>query len=155
VGWLYWVETNARRNMTMGSQTEMEFRDSKSVGKGNTALFQLQSVNPVKVWDITNPQNVDSIVPLSTSGGFQFEDSATSLRQYIAFSSNSKLLDSSVTYFGPVVNQNLHADSAVDMVIVSSPLFLSQAEQLKKFHETHDSLTSIIVTPQQIYNEFS
>ena len=40
-------------------------------------------------------------------------------------------------------------------MIVSHPNFLVPAERLADFHQEKDDITSVIVTPQQIYNEFS
>ena len=42
-----------------------------------------------------------------------------------------------------------------DFIIVAYPDFVSQANSLANIHSTNDSLTSVIVTPSQIYNEFS
>ena len=42
----------------------------------------------------------------------------------------------------------------VDYLIVSHPTFLEQANRLATFHETK-GLNVEVVSPQQIYNEFS
>jgi len=42
-----------------------------------------------------------------------------------------------------------------DMIIVTHPLFMSYAGQLAALHLAEDDITSIIVTPEQVYNEFS
>lgn len=156
VGWLYYIETNVRRSLTFpATSTQMEFRDIKSVKAGNTSLFSLSTFNHVQVWDITNPQNIDSIhLSAVGNGAYNFEMPSSSLKQYIAFTNTSKSF-LTPTYFGKVANQNLHAMPQADMLIVSSPLFMSQAQQLAKFHETHDNLKVNVVTTQQVYNEFS
>jgi len=41
------------------------------------------------------------------------------------------------------------------MIIISHPLFLKYAQQLADIHLVNDNLESLIVTPEQIYNEFS
>ena len=57
---------------------------------------------------------------------------------------------------GEVVNQNLHNTPInVEYVIVSHPNFLVPAERLADFHQEKDDISSIVVTPKQIYNEFS
>ncbi len=156
VGWLYYVEANARRQLIMGSQTQLEFRDSKSVGSGNVSQFNISAINPIKVWDITNPQNIDSVTFLSTNAGnYQFELPTDTLKQFIAFSASSKLIDSNVTNCGMVPNQNLHADSLADLIIVTHPLYLSQANELANFHRKHDSLRVEVATTLEVYNEFS
>ena len=43
----------------------------------------------------------------------------------------------------------------VEFVIVSHPDFFSAANRLADFHLEKDNMNSIVVTPQQIYNEFS
>ena len=57
---------------------------------------------------------------------------------------------------GAVTAQNLHALPQTDMVILSPPAFLSEAERLAAKHRTkRDSISVTIVTPEQVYNEFS
>lgn len=60
-------------------------------------------------------------------------------------------------YVSNISNQNHHADKQADMVIIipTSGKLLEQAERLKKFHETHDSLSVNIVKADELYNEFS
>lgn len=60
-------------------------------------------------------------------------------------------------YVKNISNQDLHADSNIDMVIIipASQNTIAQAERLKAFHETHDSLKVRIVPADELYNEFS
>ena len=60
-------------------------------------------------------------------------------------------------YLYNITNQDHHADSAVDMVIIipTSQKLLSEAERLKTLHETYDSLRVRIVPADELYNEFS
>ncbi|SEA29124.1 Por secretion system C-terminal sorting domain-containing protein [Segatella bryantii] len=64
---------------------------------------------------------------------------------------------SAPTYVCNITNQDHHADSLADMVIVipTSQKLLEQAKRLKLFHETHDSLSVNIVPADELYNEFS
>ena len=56
-----------------------------------------------------------------------------------------------------ITNQNLHADTPVDMVIIipTSQQLLQQAERLKALHEQHDGYRVRIVPADELYNEFS
>ena len=56
---------------------------------------------------------------------------------------------------GRVSNQNLHASGPADLIIVAYPEYESQANAIASIHNTHDNLSSVVVTPAQIYNEFS
>lgn len=60
-------------------------------------------------------------------------------------------------YLYRITNQDHHADSAVDMVIIipTSQKLLSEAERLKTLHETYDSLRVRIIPADELYNEFS
>ena len=60
-------------------------------------------------------------------------------------------------YDGSVGQQDLHADSAIDMVIVIPPSqkWLAEAQRLKDLHERHDSLRIKIVAEDLLWNEFS
>ena len=56
-----------------------------------------------------------------------------------------------------LMNQDHHADSAVDMVIIipTSQKWLSQAERIKQLHEQRDGLKVRIVPADELYHEFS
>ena len=58
---------------------------------------------------------------------------------------------------GQIANQDHHADSPVDMVILipSSRKLLAQAERLKQMHETRDGLRVRLIAVDELYNEFS
>ncbi len=152
IGWLYYVEVNARRQLTMGTQNQMEFRDNKSAGAGKTALYNISSIAPIQIWDVSNLQNVSNVTLATVPGGYQFTLPSDTMKEFIAFT--GKAIDSAV-YFGKVANQNLHADNQADLVIISNPMFLAQAERLANFHRNHDNLKVNVSTTQQVYNEFS
>jgi hypothetical protein len=60
-------------------------------------------------------------------------------------------------YVYNITNQDLHADSFADMVIIipTSQKLRPQAERLKKFHEERDGMRVNIVPADELYNEFS
>ncbi|MGZ4078413.1 MAG: type IX secretion system sortase PorU, partial [Bacteroidia bacterium] len=151
VAWLDYIDVNVRRQLLM-SGNQMAFRDAQSMGAGNIAQYSLTSNVPVQVWDITDPANIRLQTLASAGTTYQFTLPADSLKQFVAF-------DGTAFYTpgisGTVANQNLHALSNKNMIIVTYPDFYDEAMQLAAFHETHDTLSTIVVTTQQIYNEFS
>lgn len=152
VAWLDYIEVNARRLLTM-SGAQMIFRDVQSVGSGNVAEYGLTSSLPVQVWDISDITNAKSQV-LTSGGGsiYKFTLPADTLKQFVAFTGSSF---NTPTAAGAVANQDLHSLTAKDFIIVTHPDFYQQAMQLAAHHETRDTLSTAVVTPQQIYNEFS
>lgn len=152
VGWLNWVRVNARRQLKM-SGGMMNFRDTKSVGAGNVAQYFLNGYTPaLTVWDVTDIANAGQQVFSVNAGDLVWTLPSDALHEFIAFDGSQFYTP---TYFGEVPNQNLHALQPVDYIIVSHPDFLAQANELAQLHEERDHLSYIIVTPQQIYNEFS
>lgn len=154
VAWLDYIEIILKRGLSM-SGTQMLFRSLGSVGTGNVSEFQIGNANgSVRVWEVTDPTNV-SERQLSLAGSTaSFKVETDSLREFVAFNGGGFY---SVETIGQVANQNLHGLSQADMVIVSHPNFLSEAERLANFHQQSsvNPLSVHIVTPEQIYNEFS
>lgn len=152
IAWLDYIEVNVRRQLTMNG-SQLIFRDAQSVGTGNLAEYNVISNSPIQIWDISNIANIklQSVInPVATLN--QFVLPADSLKQFIAFTGTSYLTPSSS---GIIANQDLHALSDKDYIIVAHPDFYQEALQLAAHHEGKDALSSIVVTPQQIYNEFS
>lgn len=151
IGWLDFIEVNARRQLIM-SGNQMAFRDGQSVGVGNVAQYSLVSSVPIQIWDITEPTNAFFQTTTLSGSNYQFILPADELKQFIAFDGLSYFTP---TISGSVVNQNLHALSNKNFILVSHPDFYSDALELAAFHENKDSLSAVVVTTQQIYNEFS
>ncbi len=151
--WLDYLVLNIRSQLVMtGSQ--MHFRDVESVGPGNISSFQLSGAqSSFRVWDITDPYNVKELPAIYASGTLQLKARTDSLRSFILFDNTSFLTPEIIE--NPVPNQDLHGLDPVDMVIVSHPDFLDQANQLANLHLAQDNLRTVVATPDQIYNEFS
>lgn len=151
LGWLDYIEVNARRQLIM-SGDQMAFRDAQSMGAGNIAQYDVVSSLPIQIWDVTEPTNVFLQTTNLIGSTYQFILPSDTLKQFVAYNGLSYLTPG---ISGTVVNQNLHALSNKDYIIVAHPDFYSDAMQLAAYHESADTLSTIVVTPQQIYNEFS
>ncbi|PKP38294.1 MAG: hypothetical protein CVT98_05220, partial [Bacteroidetes bacterium HGW-Bacteroidetes-15] len=82
----------------------------------------------------------------------QFKRSTEILREFIAFKPEQAF---SVKVLGDVPNQNIHGEPQPEMVIVTHPNFLSQANELAQLHLENSGLQTLVLTNQQVYNEFS
>ena len=154
LGWVNSIVLNARRYLDFsGTSSQFEFRDTRSVGPGNIAEFQILNTNAsTEVWDITDPVNVSARTTQVSGNNLSFVANANDLREYITFANGSYL---SVETKGIVENQNLHSLPNANMIIVTHPTFLKQANEVAAFHREKDNLTVNVVTTQQIFNEFS
>ena len=105
------------------------------------------------MWDVTDPTNVSKLVTSVTANTLSFTDSLNILHNYIAFNSSSYLTPA---LKAQISNQNIHSISTnTEFIIVCYPDFLPAAKRLADFHFETDNIISVVVTPQQIYNEFS
>ncbi|HNW98098.1 MAG TPA: type IX secretion system sortase PorU [Bacteroidales bacterium] len=152
IGWLNYIELNVMRHLTF-SGSQLIFRNASSVGTGNISEFTIGNASPdLKIWDITNPINaVEQQYTLSGSNA-QFKIATDTLKEFIAFNGAFYLKP---IIIGKIENQNLHALGQVNYIIVTHPDFILEANRLASFHSDNNGLTSVVVTPAQIYNEFS
>ena len=152
-GWLDWITLQVRCSSSFDGSF-VQFIDSKSVAPGRITGFSIQnnSTNPI-IWDVTDPENVRQIAYTQAGGKIGFKCSTDTLKTFIAFSSDDAKVPAIKT--NSVPNQDLHSSSAADMIIVTHPLFKPYAEKLADIHLKEQGITSQIVTPEQIYNEFS
>ncbi|MCW3121004.1 MAG: hypothetical protein JWQ38_496 [Flavipsychrobacter sp.] len=153
IGYLDYVEINARRNLVMTGE-QMGFRDMRSVGTGNVVNYQLQGADGnTRVWDITNPQ-VPVLMNGSLNGNvYSFTQDAQVLHEFVAMNTSGKFF--TPKFVATVANQNLHAMPQSDCIIISYPGFVSAANDLAEYHRKHDNMRVAVATTEQIYNEFS
>lgn len=133
---------------------QQSFNNGRYVFSSSVNRYDLANASSaVRVWDVTDPSKTFQISGSLNGSVYQFVSVDTAYRQFVAFDGSSY---KSVTPMGMVENQNLHsADNQVDMIIVAHPDFWSQAEQLASVRRQEQGLTVKIVTPTQLYNEFS
>ncbi|MBI2280188.1 MAG: type IX secretion system sortase PorU [Bacteroidetes bacterium] len=150
IAWLDAIQLNARRNLKM-TGNQLFFRDLNSVGTGNVSQFNITNANNiVQIWDITDPLNIKA-QQFTQNNSISYVAATDTLREFVALTNN---FETQVYLLGKIDNQNLHGLSQQDFVIVSHPDFLGQAEQIADFHR-QEGMTVLVVTTQQIYNEFS
>ncbi len=73
--------------------------------------------------------------------------------QFVAFDPTKTLLK--IDSYAPISNQNLHAMSTPDMVIIANKNFLDQAQRIADMHLETDGLNVAVVDQDKIFNEFS
>ena len=152
LGWLNYLELNARRDLNMTGD-QLVFRDPATVGAGRIGEFVLEQAGAVaRIWEVTDPTNVGRVDATTSGSQKRFRVATEELRQFIAFRNSGYLQPTAV---GPVAPQDLHATpTPTEMVIVCPPQFWSEAARLAE-RRADEGLSVVMVTPQQIYNEFS
>lgn len=150
--YLNWLEIEVPCNLTMHS-SQFPFCNPSTVGSGNITQFNISNAgSTTQVWDVTNAGKVCQMALTANSGYYCFKAQTDSLRRYYAFNGTEYL---TIKPISAVANQNLHGTSEVDMIIITYPGFITQANRLANFRRENDGLTVKVVTIQQVYNEFS
>lgn len=153
IGYVDYVSVNAWRALTF-TDAEMSFRNPEASDIRKVYRYQLSNAtSAVQIWDVTEPTNPVRVDGQLSGSIYRFNVKGAPNNEFIAFNGSSY---HSVMPLGEVSNQNLHGDLGYDYLMVVYPDFLEQAERLKAIHAVYDpDLIIKVVTPEQIYNEFS
>lgn len=152
IGWIDYITVNAWRNLIMTNDV-MAFRNPESSEEDVVYEYQISNAtNAMKVWDVTNPIEPKMLNTTYASSKLSFKVHGDMNNAFVAYNGNSFNSVGTVTR---IANQNLHAKKDIDYLIITHPMFQSQAERLKAIHSQLDDLVIDIVQPSYIYNEFS
>ncbi|MCB0637325.1 MAG: type IX secretion system sortase PorU, partial [Lewinella sp.] len=152
-GWLDFIQARARLELRLlGNQ--LAFRDTR-LPANTTATYQLAGADGgVRVWDVTNP--LAPIQQLTESAGDQLTFGTavdTIPGEFVAFRPETGLLTAEA--IGLIPNQNLHAITAADMLIIYHPDFQDAAELLAEHRANQSGLNVVLANVFDVYNEFS
>lgn len=130
------------------------FRVPSKVASGRQLCYRIGNANAdTRVFDVTQDGQLLEMAGELKKGCYYFQSDASTLHEFVAV--NTKGSIPRPTLEGKVENQNLHGYGPQDFVIITHPDFLEQAERLAEAHRRHDGTRCLVVTAQQIYNEFS
>ena len=153
IGWLDYMIVNVTRNMTF-SGSQLAFRNQSLTGSGNVLNYQLGSAfSGLKVWEVTNIFDVHEQQNTISGSTLSFTANADSLRQFVAINPSGDF--PSPAAGGAVANQNLHGTGQTTLIIVAPSQLTGPANTLAQHHRDFDGMTVQVVSPKQIYNEFS
>jgi hypothetical protein len=150
-GWLNWFELFTRRNISLNGTNQLLFRDWQTVGNNIAEFVITNATAGTQVWDITDPLSPVRMQGNFAGNEFRFINSCSRLREYVAFNTSGFLIPVSA---GKIANQDLHNAAPADLIIVSHPILLPQAQRLAQIHQQQNGLRSLVVTTEQVYNEF-
>jgi hypothetical protein len=150
-GWLNWFELFYRRSLEIPVSRQLVFRDLGSVGRTSVEYILSNADSRTQVWDVSDMGEPGQMLSVISGNQLRFSNDARQLREYIAFSDNYLMPVAE----GRVANQNLHGSAPADYFIIAPLEFLPEAERLTGFHQQHEQLKTLVVTTEQVYNEFS
>ncbi|MCS7074900.1 MAG: C25 family cysteine peptidase, partial [Bacteroidia bacterium] len=146
--WLDWIEIEYEQEL----RADAGFYSFRSLQANPVPTeFVIQGSNKT-IWNVTNGL-VPKQIPVTTVGNeMRFILTPDSASEFIAFDNSGFNQPLGI---GKVPNQDLHGLPAADYIMISNPDFLSATNQLADFHRNHYNRIVHVVTPEQIYNEYS
>jgi len=154
-GYLNFVEMTATCSMTMSGQ-EMVMTNTEHIGDaGNTRYTLSGATGDIELWDITDPVSIKRIPATFSNGTITFIGYNNIRQTILAVKPGMSSGWRKPTVLGAVANQNLHALSNIDLVIIAPEAFVPAARVVAQAHEQYDAITTAVVTDEQVYNEFS
>jgi hypothetical protein len=149
---LNYIAINYPRSLTLPAAKQLAF---SLTSDGRSATLAAASA-ATRIWDITNPQNIQQVNATLSGTTATWSCSYTdAARDYVAWEPSASL--PAPTLVGEVSKQNLHAIATPEMVIFTPSEWKSEAERLANFHRNSSvaPLDVLVMTPNEIYNEFS
>ena len=150
-GYLNYFSFQYKKSLRLyGNQTSFRAIESLSASSAN---FVVNSVSAnARIWDISNPLEAKNQQFNLNGGQATFGTETSSLKEFIVWQGADF---PSPQFVGTIPNQNLRARTASNLLIISHPDFIVEAERLAAFRRTNDGLSAQVVNVFQIYNEFS
>jgi hypothetical protein len=155
MGYVNYIEINAVCKLIYAG-TQMLVRNKDTYNVGNAIKYVVDNANSdLMVWDITDPCAPMKVSSSLNGNQLVFYAASDTLRQYAIFSRKGTFF--SIIDANAVNNQDIHGSSTPELIIVAptdSGIY-QQALRLANFRKMNDNLDVLLVTTQQVYNEFS
>lgn len=155
-GYLDLISLNARARI-IANNSYLYFRDSRSVAPGRITEFSVNGASSgLIVWEITG-NNIRQVSYTLNNGIAKFIATSSSLKEYVAFNPSGSFPAPKTDGegLGLTTNQDIRGSGNPAMVIVAYPDFLPAANRLAEYRRQKNGFSVLVVTPQQVYNEFS
>lgn len=109
--------------------------------------------NGMRLWDVSEPsQPRDLALQSDGNNGFSFVAPTATPRTFVAFTKAHATHPTGIETIG---NQDIHGAEVPEYVIVTNKHFEEQAERLANLHRTKEGLEVMVVTQEEVFNEYS
>jgi len=149
---LDYIQASYTRSLTIPSTGSLAFRTPSNFNY----IAEIAGANEnTKVWKVTSPSTTKLQEGAFSNGTYTANLACSNYDEYVAVNTNFTF--SSPEVVGTITNQDLHALSNIDLVIVvpANGKLIDQATILADAHKEYDGITTCVVTADQLYNEFS
>lgn len=105
-----------------------------------------------QLWDVT-VRHAPKRISFNRNGSTATFRVEAGMHEYIAF--NPSQVKQTASFVADVKNQNIHGLEVPDLLIITPSEFKTAAERVANLHREMDNMTVHVLTPEEIYNEFS
>lgn len=142
----------------VGGNKQYRFSNAKTrttAGVVRWSLTQTAEVN--RIWEVTDPSAI-RVISVDNQPQFSFKTQGGTA-QYFQVEIPSDYYVPKILNTSRVRNQDLkggvHNQALVDYLLITNEALVPAAQQLAQFHRQYSQLNPMVVTVEQIYNEFS
>jgi len=152
--WLDWLEIYYQRKYEAVNDALL-FTTSDMTGSMQYNVSNFSS--DIRAYDVTD-HNIVNQIPINQTGTsctFQLQQTDGNVRRIAVIGKNGYKKPPAGTKVATYSPNNLHDyQDQVDFIIIAPSEFISEANRLRDYRLVHDSLRTIVVDIQQIFNEF-
>ena len=138
-GYLDFIEVDAEVKLSVDNTASVQYRVSNTT-------------NATKVWDVTNYNSVMQLPTAQDGNNLTFTIDNNVARRIMVFSPSHAKTPTEITKLS---SQDIHGANLPDMVIVCHPTLRSAAQRLASIHSIHGQMEVLVVTQDEVFNEFS
>ena len=153
-GHLDYIIASYTRKLDLAGSNYLAFR---SQDNSSSKRYAINGANEnTHVWCVSTPNQTHEMVGTLENGKYVVNtDQDSPKKEYVAVNTNATFPEPDIV--GTIKNQDLHALSNIDYVIIvpANNKLTAQAQRLADAHTQYDSLRCVVVRADEIYNEFS
>ena len=150
IGRLDYITVNYERALAL-SNGQIAFATPLSWTEG-TPMSIAGATSSTVVWDVTVPHAPVQMATTVSGSGATIVTGA-SHHEYVAFNPEGSYV--SPKEHETVANQNIHAMSVPDLIIITHSRYMVQAQRLADLHADADTMRVLVLSQDDVFNEFS
>ena len=105
------------------------------------------------IWDVTDAMHPAVVASTYSTGKRSFRILKGGYREFVAF--NPEIKAPNALMSAKVENQDIHGAEIPELLIISPSEYMEGARMIARLHEQTDGMKVSVLTPEEIYNEFS
>ena len=155
VGYLNYVEATADCFMRLRDVPLYVRNRVADYGQEKTLTYCVTgATQTAQVWEVTDLANIRSVDFWQNKDSLFFEVEDSRIHEFVVFNKDASV-SVSPKNIGKIDRQNLHSVQNADLVIITPKVYKEAADTLANLHKRVDGFKTLVVTDEQVFNEFS